>query len=403
MVAGVGRNDRTAWFVAFGVVVLAAGASLLLHGQLTDVVGQIPWFLRTYAAIIGPCELLAAVLLAMRAAALRTRRSALLGAAYAFSAPLVLTNIASLPGILGPHGAFAHQTPPWCWLVWHAGWALWIVVFAWTPDGSLRRPEAVVAAGFALAFAFALVAQHAEGLLPPVLGPGDTNTTLLLVIGWSTIALLTIAALGLGVLRNTALDAFVLVAVVALALDEAFVLTTAVRFSVGTYLARVLGAINAVTVLVAIAAEFGGALHDARGSLRERVARAAGVRREATLQQIAQTTTQLVWIAGPDGGFEWFNPRWFAYTGQTSQSAPALGWLSVVHPDDLKAAQTWLTALDAGEAFALESRLRAADGTYQWFLSRFEPIRDAEKRIVKWYGSATARPAPRDSNEHRAR
>ena len=403
MVAGVGRSDRTAWLVAFGVVVLAAGASLVLHGRLGDVVGQIPWFLRTYAAVIGPCELVAALLLAMRASALRTRRSALLGAAYAFSAPLVLANLASLPGIFGPQGAFAHQTPPWCWLAWHAGWSTWIVIFAWTPDGPIRRPAPIVAAGLVSGLAFALLALRADVWLPPVLGAGDTNTPLLLVIGWSTVALLAIAALGLGILRNTALDAFVLVAVVALALDEAFVLTTSVRFSIGTYMARALGAINAVSVLAAIATEFGGAFYDARGSLRERVARAAHVRREATLQQIAQTTAQLVWIAGPDGRFEWFNPRWFAYTGQTPESATLFGWAAVVHPADAVAAQRWPDALRTGEPLTLEARLRAADGTYRWFLTRFEPIRDTEKRIVKWYGSATAQPTPHDPGAHPAR
>lgn len=389
MVASSVRSDRTAWSVAFGLVALAVGAAAILRGELSVVLGQIPWFLHTYAAIIGPCELLAAVLLAWRAVVLRTRRSALLAAAYACSTPLVFENLASLPGVLGPHGALTHQTPPWCWLVWHLAWATLAVLFAWMPDAPVRRPLAIVGAGFGLALAFALIAMHADVWLPAVLGPGDTNTLLLLTLGWSTVALLVIAAVGLGVVRDSSLDAFVLVAVVALALDEVFVLTTAVRFSLGTYLARTLGAINAVTVLIAVGVEFGRLIHEERGSLSDRVARAAAVRREQALRHVAQTIPQLVWIASPDGQIQWYNARWFEYTGQTPGAAESLDWLSVQHPDDAALAQQWRTAIRTGDPLAVESRLRAADGTYRWFLSRFEPMRDATKQVIKWYGSAT--------------
>jgi hypothetical protein len=76
----------------------------------------------------------------------------------------------------------------------------------------------------------------------------------LLSLGWVTIGLLVLAAFGLLTVRGSTLDAGILIAVFALALDEAFVLSTSVRFSVGTYLARTLGAINAIAILVAIGA-----------------------------------------------------------------------------------------------------------------------------------------------------
>lgn len=391
MVADAGNADRTAWLTAFVLVGLSVGTALLFFDQLGDVLGPVSWFLRTYAAIIGPCELIAAVLLAWRAHALRTRRAALLAAAYAWSTPLVLENLASLPGILRFQAVFAHQTPPWCWLAWHAGWALWIVVFAWTPDRPVRRPVAPVVASFVLSVAFGFVALHGDAWLPPALGSGDTNTTLLLVVGWTTVVLLALAGIGIGIARETAIDAFVLVAVVALALDEVFVLTTAVRFSLGTYLARTLGAINAVTVLAAFAVEFGALVRSAPGSLRERAGHAAAVRREATLRHVAQTIPQLVWIAAPDGRIEWFNKRWFEYTGQSAATASSLGWAAVLHPEDASFAQHWRDALANGTAFTDEPRLRAADGTYRRFVTRFEPMFDGAQHIVKWYGSATAR------------
>jgi len=247
-------GSNTAWLIAFVIVAVVLGATYLFWGHLADVIGPQPVFLRIYAAIIGPCEVLTAVLLTRRALRLHTRRSTLLAAAYCVSAPLVLENLSSLPGILGLHG-FAHQTPPWCWTVWHLGWASLVLVFAWLPDRPVRQPLATIGGALAFALAFGLIAARADAYLPPVLAAGDVVSPLLFVIGWITIGMLLLAAFGLAAYRGATLDAWLLVAVFALALDEAFVLTMSIRFSIGTYLARTLGAINAMAMLVPVAFE----------------------------------------------------------------------------------------------------------------------------------------------------
>ena len=48
----------------------------------------------------------------------------------------------------------------------------------------------------------------------------------------------------------------------------------------------------------------------------------------------------------------------------------------------------WRAALEAGEPFVAESRVRRADGEYRWFLHRKEPLRNEAGEIVKWYGSS---------------
>jgi hypothetical protein len=247
-------GESAAWGIAFAIVAAVVGAAVLFRGHLSDLVGALPWFLRTYAAVIGPCEVAAALLLLLRALRLRTRRAALLAAAYAISAPLVLENLSTLPGIFGT-GALAHQTPPWCWTAWHLGWAACVLAFAWLPDRPLAAPLNVVGPAFALALAFGAVAARADAWLPPVLAAGDTVSPLLFTLGWLTIGLLLVSAFGLAAFRGATLDAWLLVAVFALALDEAFVLTTSVRFSIGTYLARALGAVNAAAMLIPIALE----------------------------------------------------------------------------------------------------------------------------------------------------
>ena len=42
-----------------------------------------------------------------------------------------------------------------------------------------------------------------------------------------------------------------------------------------------------------------------------------------------------------------------------------------------------------GEPWEVECRLLRADGTYRWFLVRAEPLRDADGRIVRWFGTNT--------------
>jgi two-component system CheB/CheR fusion protein len=64
--------------------------------------------------------------------------------------------------------------------------------------------------------------------------------------------------------------------------------------------------------------------------------------------------------------------------------------MQAVHPDDQERARTlWAEALVTGEPVELEYRLRAADGSYQWFLSRAVPLIDEAGRVGKWFGTST--------------
>src|SRR6267143_703021 len=64
---------------------------------------------------------------------------------------------------------------------------------------------------------------------------------------------------------------------------------------------------------------------------------------------------------------------------------------SFFHPDDReRAARTYSdNARSGGSAFELELRMRKRDGTYRWFLVRFNPLRDEEGQITRWYVAST--------------
>ena len=111
---------------------------------------------------------------------------------------------------------------------------------------------------------------------------------------------------------------------------------------------------------------------------------------EAEWRQLIETMPQIVWITRPDGWHTHFNQQWMEFTGLTLEESLGFGWNPPFHPDDReRAAQLWEQATSSGEPYQIEYRLRRADGVYHWMLGRAMPLRDADGRIVKWFGTCT--------------
>ena len=110
--------------------------------------------------------------------------------------------------------------------------------------------------------------------------------------------------------------------------------------------------------------------------------------REQELDTLANNIPQLAWMADPTGHIFWYNRRWYAYTDTTFAEMEGWGWEKVHHPEHIgRVVERWSAALKAGTPWEDTFPLRGADGRYRWFLSRAEPIRDGEGRIVRWFGS----------------
>jgi formate hydrogenlyase transcriptional activator len=110
---------------------------------------------------------------------------------------------------------------------------------------------------------------------------------------------------------------------------------------------------------------------------------------EAELRQILDLTPQLIAVFGPHYRERLFiNRIALEYHGLTldewRDAAPgALG-----HPDDSKRVQAmWDRAISSGSAFESEGRLRKSDGSYRWFLIRYNPVRDEEGKVLRWYAA----------------
>jgi PAS domain S-box-containing protein len=113
--------------------------------------------------------------------------------------------------------------------------------------------------------------------------------------------------------------------------------------------------------------------------------------RETELRQMLDFTPQLIAVYGPNRERLHVNRIALDYLGlsleewrQTSERG-AFG-----HPDDRARDRDYFDrALSAGSAYELELRLRKWDGSYRWFLARFNPVRDEKEQILRWYVACT--------------
>ena len=109
---------------------------------------------------------------------------------------------------------------------------------------------------------------------------------------------------------------------------------------------------------------------------------------EESMRRLTDAIPQIVWTNSADGKANYFNRRWYEYTGMNYEESVGSGW-EAVHPDDVPVAkERWERALKAGEAFDCEYRLRDAAGNYRWFIGRNVPLRH-NGEVLGWFGSAT--------------
>lgn len=111
---------------------------------------------------------------------------------------------------------------------------------------------------------------------------------------------------------------------------------------------------------------------------------------EERFRTMANSMSQLAWIARADGFIVWYNQRWYEYTGTTPAQMEGWGWQSVHDPATLpKVMERWQSAIASGEPFDMEFPLRGADGSFRSFLTRGQPLKDAAGRVMQWYGTNT--------------
>jgi len=124
----------------------------------------------------------------------------------------------------------------------------------------------------------------------------------------------------------------------------------------------------------------------------------AARRADARFRTLADGIPQLAWMARPDGWIDWYNRRWYEYTGRTPQEMEGWGWQSVHDPQVLpQVLERWQHSISTGEPFEMVFPLRGADGRFRPFLTRVLPLKDEEGQVLHWFGTNTDITAQREA------
>ena len=132
--------------------------------------------------------------------------------------------------------------------------------------------------------------------------------------------------------------------------------------------------------------------------MRRLHARRRDLVRDAELQRsqdklgaLADSIPDIAWAANAEGEVDFFNQRWYEYTGLDPSTPPDNETSrSVFHPDDQEAyVDAWDEALASGQPFEQEFRVRRSDGTWRWMIGRGVPVHDSAGDVTQWFGTLT--------------
>lgn len=111
-------------------------------------------------------------------------------------------------------------------------------------------------------------------------------------------------------------------------------------------------------------------------------------RGEQRFRLFADSVPVAAWTASPDGEVQFFNSRWYEYTGHRPDESLGSAWASVLHPDDFaRTLEQWTRSLRTGQDYEIDYRLRRADGRYRWHRGTGVGLRDGAGRVVAWFGT----------------
>jgi len=111
---------------------------------------------------------------------------------------------------------------------------------------------------------------------------------------------------------------------------------------------------------------------------------------EARFRTITEAMPQMVWSTRADGYHEYYNRKWYDFTGVAVGSTDGDGWDNIVHPDEQATTwEVWRHSLHTGEPYEIQYRLRHHSGQYRWALARALPVCDDDGKILHWFGTCT--------------
>ena len=112
---------------------------------------------------------------------------------------------------------------------------------------------------------------------------------------------------------------------------------------------------------------------------------------ELELRRITDVIPQMIGVLDANGTPIYVNRAMLEYTGiRLSELSAADLYIRITHAEDVaRLAELRAEALARGVPFETEERARRHDGQYRWFLVRYNPLRDEQGQILRWYATGT--------------
>jgi PAS domain S-box-containing protein len=131
------------------------------------------------------------------------------------------------------------------------------------------------------------------------------------------------------------------------------------------------------------------AQHEARAALQSAFEQIKAEQIE--LRRMTDAIAGYIYVLRPDGTALYANQTVLDYIGLTLEDVQREDHRArIFHPEDVeRLREERLEALARGKPFELEQRALGKDGKYRWFLVRYNPLRDDQGHIIRWYATGT--------------
>lgn len=104
---------------------------------------------------------------------------------------------------------------------------------------------------------------------------------------------------------------------------------------------------------------------------------------------VVSANIKMVWTTLANGYHDYFNKRWYDYTGLQPEQSLGESWVNQFHPQDVtKAYKEWQLCLATGKEYRIAYRCKSKNGGYNWLLGLATPIYK-NGRITRWFGTCT--------------
>jgi len=276
--------------LALAVVLALLVAFVITTGPLSTIQpGRIDAFVPAYATAIFVNDLITALLLFAQFSILRSRALLAIASGYLFTALIVIPWILSFPGVFTPGGLLGAgmQTTVWLYILWHAGFPMFVIAYALLKDADPTKGVWQGSAGAAILSSVAMIAAvvctatfsatAGNTLLPPaMLDPVRFSILALYLAGYITL-LSVVALIVLWIRRRSVLDLWLMVVMCAYAIELGLTFPFPARYSIGWYAGRAFGVVSGSLVLFVLLYEitmlYGQLVRAVRAQRREREAR----------------------------------------------------------------------------------------------------------------------------------